>query len=104
RPIMTRKGDTMAVVSLEDIQGTIDCVLFPRTWSEYQELIEEDRPIIVMGKADSSRGDMQILVDSVSLNFTYAQPDYGPHTDENTNGWWAAPASGETSAWGVDSS
>jgi DNA polymerase-3 subunit alpha len=101
---MTRKGDTMAVVSLEDIQGTMDCVLFPRTWSEYQDLIEEDRPVIVMGKADNSRGDMQILVDSVSLNFTYAQPDYGPRTDESTNGWWASPVSGEGSEWGVDSS
>lgn len=105
RPIMTRKGDTMAVVSLEDIQGTMDCVLFPRTWSEYQELIEEDRPIIVMGKADSSRGDVQILVDSVSLNFTYAQPDYGPRTDERTNDWWTTPpAGGEASEWGTDSS
>src|SRR5262249_3839459 len=63
RPIVTKKGDTMAVISIEDIQGNIDCVMFPRTWAQHQSMIEVDKPIIVWGKADGSRGDMQILVD-----------------------------------------
>lgn len=69
RTIVTKRGDTMAVVSLEDIQGNIDCVLFARTWAEAREMVEVDRVVIVMGKVDTSRGDVQILADRVSQNF-----------------------------------
>jgi DNA polymerase-3 subunit alpha len=69
RTIITKRGDTMAVVSLEDIQGNIDCVLFARTWAEARNMVEVDRVIIVMGKVDTTRGDVQILADRVSQNF-----------------------------------
>ncbi len=100
RPIMTKKGDTMAVVTLEDVQGTIDCVLFPRTWAQFQDLVEVDKPLIVMGKADSSRGDMQILVESVSKNFTYARPADLPPEDEGTG--WLEPSYADAPDWAVD--
>ena len=66
RRLHTRKGDPMAVLTVEDITGSFSAVLFPRTWKRYQELIDEDVVIILRGKADTSRGDVQIIVDSVS--------------------------------------
>ncbi|HLY27982.1 MAG TPA: DNA polymerase III subunit alpha [Aggregatilineales bacterium] len=69
RAFATKKGDMMAVISLEDLAGNIDCVMFPRTWSQYQSMIAEDRLIIVRGKVDSSRGDVQIVAENVSQNF-----------------------------------
>ncbi len=65
RHIVTKKGDSMAILTLEDITGTINVVLFPRTWEQYRDMVEEDRVIIVSGKADTARGDMQVIADSV---------------------------------------
>jgi DNA polymerase-3 subunit alpha len=84
RPIVTKTGNTMAVINIEDVQGNIDCVLFPRTWEKYQELVEVDKPLIVTGKADSSRGDMQIIAESVSQDFELAVP---VDTPANGNGY-----------------
>jgi DNA polymerase-3 subunit alpha len=72
RQITTKKGDLMGIVSIEDVEGTMECVLFPRTWSECHEMIREDALVIIKGKADSSRGDMQVIVDSVSQQFEVA--------------------------------
>ncbi|MCC7451661.1 MAG: DNA polymerase III subunit alpha [Anaerolineae bacterium] len=78
RKIVTKNGDTMAVVTLEDVEGNMDCVLFPRTWKQHGEMVNEDHVIIVMGKADASRGEMQILVDRVSQDFEIAYAEDAP--------------------------
>ena len=69
RSFATKKGDMMAILTIEDITGIITAVLFPRTWGEYRGIIDEDAVIIVYGKADNSRGDMQVIVDSVRQDF-----------------------------------
>ncbi len=72
RKVTTKKGDMMAILTLEDITGTIGAVMFPRTWDGYRHMIEEDAVVIVMGKADTSRGDLQIIVESVSQEMEIA--------------------------------
>jgi DNA polymerase-3 subunit alpha len=70
RTLITKRGDGMAILTLEDLQGQIDAVMFPRTWENYREKVTEGAVIQVSGKADASRGDAQIIVDSVSQDFT----------------------------------
>jgi hypothetical protein len=43
--------------------------MFARTWAEAREMVDVDRVIIVMGKVDTGRGDVQILAERVSQNF-----------------------------------
>jgi len=74
RTILTKRGDTMAVLTLEDITGTISVVLFPRTWGECREMVDQDAVIIVRGKADTTRGDLQVIADSVTQNFELVAP------------------------------
>ncbi|NLX09015.1 MAG: DNA polymerase III subunit alpha [Chloroflexi bacterium] len=69
RSLVTKKGDAMGILTVEDITGSISAVLFPRTWEKYRQLIEEDTVLIFTGKADTSRGDLQIIVDKVDTNF-----------------------------------
>ncbi|NDJ75565.1 MAG: DNA polymerase III subunit alpha [Chloroflexi bacterium] len=73
RHIITKKGDPMAILTLEDITGTISIVMFPRTWGEYRDLVEEDVVLVVQGKADTSRGDIQVIADAVRQNLTTVQ-------------------------------
>ncbi|MBN1562757.1 MAG: hypothetical protein JXA10_02890, partial [Anaerolineae bacterium] len=71
RAFTTKNGDMMAVATIEDITGQMSAVLFPRTWASYKDKVDEDAVVIVRGKADASRGEMQIIVDSVTQDFTY---------------------------------
>lgn len=66
RPYVTKKNDPMGFVTLEDNQGPIDCVVFPRTWKQYRDLFEQDAVVIVSGKVDNKRDDTpKVLVDQV---------------------------------------
>jgi len=62
----TRTGKAMGFVTIEDIQGVIDLVIFPRTWERVYELIEFDKVILVDGRVDETGADPKVLVDRVS--------------------------------------
>ncbi len=53
----TRKGDWMAVLTLEDMEGTCEVVLFPDLTANRHELLVEDAAILVTGRAESQGGD-----------------------------------------------
>lgn len=65
RRITTKKGDTMAFVTLEGSGGTLDSVVFPRTYEQYKELLTENRVLVASGKLDSrpDRDDHPLLVE-----------------------------------------
>ncbi len=69
RPINTKKGETMAVVTVEDMYGTLEAVFFPRTWARFGSDIEQDKAYIFRGHADTKRGTPQMIVDSISQEF-----------------------------------
>jgi len=66
RPHQTKTGKMMGFVTLEDVQGNIELVVFPRTWEQYAEAFEIDRVLLIDGKVDAQSGDPKVLVDTVS--------------------------------------
>ena len=48
KQITTRKGDSMAVIALEDLEGSVEVVIFPDTYKEAGELYE-DRIVWIEG-------------------------------------------------------
>ncbi len=62
----TKKGDAMGFVTLEDVQGNIELVLFPKTWARFSRLIEPDVVLLAEGKVDSAQGDPKVLVDKLT--------------------------------------
>jgi len=70
----TKNGKPMAFATIEDVQGSIDLVIFPRTWKQYAELVQFDEIILVKGKVDSRAGEPNLLVDHISINFTSVKP------------------------------
>jgi len=68
RTINTKKGDPMAYVMLEDLQGTSELVFFPRTWAEYRDRIEVDAIILAKGTAQTRNGSTALLVDSIQTH------------------------------------
>mgnify|MGYP000883633163 CR=1 FL=1 len=65
RPYTTKSGKPMGFVTIEDIQGVIETVLFPKTWTQYQNQISNGQIVIIEGKVDQSNTPPKILVDVI---------------------------------------
>ncbi|HEX9012413.1 MAG TPA: DNA polymerase III subunit alpha, partial [Anaerolineaceae bacterium] len=65
RQHQTKDGKAMGFATLEDMQGNLELVLFPRTWDKFSRLFEADHVLVVEGKVDAENGDPKILVDGV---------------------------------------
>ena len=70
RPYQTRNGKAMGFVTLEDLQGQIELVLFTRVWKDAVRWLEQDAIVVAEGKIDRERGSPKILVDKISEDFT----------------------------------
>jgi len=66
RPIRTKKDQMMAFVTLSDTFGDMDLVFFPKTWEQYQQVINVGTALLVEGKAQHRDSKVSILVDKVS--------------------------------------
>jgi len=66
RRITTKKGDTMCVVQLEDMYGTIGVTVFPKTYEETAEMWVEGTVVIVRGEVQVRRDEPGILCNSVA--------------------------------------
>lgn len=67
RQIVTKKKDLMAFMNIEGLDGTISCVVFPRAFASYRNIISQpDAKILVTGTV-SMRDDKEpsIIVDEV---------------------------------------
>lgn len=74
RPYTTKTNKPMGFVSIEDVQGNIELVLFPRTWAQYKEQMTIGQIIIVEGKADTGSSPPKILVDSIRTEIKILEP------------------------------
>ncbi|MFC2029793.1 DNA polymerase III subunit alpha [Chloroflexota bacterium] len=66
RQITTKKGDPMAFSQLEDLQGIVELVIFPRTWENSREMWVPERILVVRGKVSLRGREPSIIVDSVT--------------------------------------
>jgi DNA polymerase-3 subunit alpha len=78
RTILTKKGDPMAFAQIEDLQGTVEVVIFPRTWEVTRDLWEPERILVVRGRVSLRGREPSILADSVTNEITTAHPVDGP--------------------------
>jgi len=52
----TRSGEVMAVLKVLDVRNTFECVLFPRTYEQCREMIEENGVVFFAGRVSHARG------------------------------------------------
>jgi DNA polymerase III subunit alpha len=73
RTTITKKGDKMAFLRLEDLLGQCEVVLFPRTYEQYKDQIEPDRVILVVGKAQARNGRTSVLAEEIRTSLEIAR-------------------------------
>ena len=67
RPHITRRGEPMAFVQLEDLRGNVEVIVFPSIYRETVHLWQEDKILVVKGRVDAQgRGEPKIICESVS--------------------------------------
>jgi DNA polymerase III subunit alpha len=74
RPHQTKTGKMMAWVNLEDLQGTIELVVFPRTWEKFQFALEVGGIILAEGSVDAQGSQPKILVDNIRTEIKVTVP------------------------------
>ncbi len=65
RTIITKSKSTMAVVTLEDLQGTVEVVVFPRTYEQTLGQWREGAILLVAGRVDHRGEEASLLADAV---------------------------------------
>jgi DNA polymerase-3 subunit alpha len=60
-----RKGETMAFVTLEDLDGTMEVTIFSKLFKTVAPLVVPDAALVVVGKANATEGGVKILADEV---------------------------------------
>jgi DNA polymerase-3 subunit alpha len=61
----TKRGDKMAVVSLEDPTGSTDVIIFPNTFESYAHLLKGDEPLLVSGSAEVDGRSAKIIAQEI---------------------------------------
>ena len=63
RPVTTRKGDRMAVLQLEDLTGSCEAVVFPKTYARLADHLMVDARLLVWASVDRRDEQVQLIVD-----------------------------------------
>ncbi|MEA3345099.1 MAG: DNA polymerase III subunit alpha [Chloroflexota bacterium] len=85
----TKRGKPMAFVQLEDLQGTIEVVVFPSIYRETKGLWQEDNILVVKGRVDTKRREPNIICESARdyliINKQAPQEDKSPPSPSSTS-------------------
>ncbi len=71
----TKKGDLMAVFVLEDLQGSVEVMIFPKTMAQIGHLLVEDAVVVTTGRVDKRDETAKFIPRELEL--------FEPVVDEN---------------------
>ncbi len=63
KKVMTKKGDPMAILQIEDINTTTEVVAFPKVYERISTILEVDTRIVIWGKIDKKEEQKQLIVE-----------------------------------------
>jgi DNA polymerase-3 subunit alpha len=65
RTVVTRNKDTMAVAAFEDLQGTVEVVVFPKMYATSGGTFSDGAILLVAGRVDHRGDEASLLADAV---------------------------------------
>ena len=66
RQLVTKRGEQMVFLRLDDATGGIDCVVFAAAYAAAGELCSPDRIVIVRGRVDHKEGETKLIAQEIS--------------------------------------
>jgi DNA polymerase III subunit alpha len=62
----SKKGSWWASMQLEDLEGLVEVMAFPKTYEACQALLENDRPVLVSGRLDVDEDRVRITATEIA--------------------------------------
>ena len=62
KPAVTKHGESMIFLTLEDLTGLYDATLFPNVFRQYGPLLTNDRPLVLKGKVEEEFGAVTLTI------------------------------------------
>ncbi len=73
--VYTKKDNSkMAILTLEDMTGKVDAVMFPRTFENYKQYLNESSPLILRGLVNEREDRKSIIINSVEHANILSEP------------------------------
>lgn len=61
----TKRGEKMAILSLEDLEGILEVIVFPEKYREIRDLLGSEDPVFLVGRVDSDETSSKVLAEDV---------------------------------------
>jgi DNA polymerase-3 subunit alpha len=65
KEIVTKKGDRMGFVTLEDLSGSIEIVVFSDVYAQAVELLKSEEPLLVTGTVDIGEKTVKVIASAI---------------------------------------
>ncbi len=65
----TKTNKTMAFLTIEDLLGTVEVVVFPREYEKYRQYLEEDRKLFIRGRVSEEDDNASKLITEKIIPF-----------------------------------
>lgn len=63
KPVTTKKGDRMAIVQIEDLTGSVEAIVFPKSYERVKDTLQADARLMLWGKVDRRDDQVQFIID-----------------------------------------
>ncbi|MBI3459118.1 DNA polymerase III subunit alpha [Candidatus Azambacteria bacterium] len=67
KKVITKKGQPMLFVQIEDLTGRVEAIVFPKTLAKNEAIWQTDKIVLIKGRVSSERGEYRILVEEVKV-------------------------------------
>jgi DNA polymerase-3 subunit alpha len=67
KTILTKKKDTMAYVTLEDMKGSVELIVFSDLFKKYADVLKSGEPLFVTGTVDANDENTKIILSEISF-------------------------------------
>ncbi len=65
----TKRGDSMAFITLTDMYGSIEVIVFPKTYSKYREILRNNNKVFIKGRVNLTDDVAAKLISSEIIKF-----------------------------------
>ena len=65
RKVTKSNKETMAVLQIEDVEGTLEAVVFPKTYRTYEKALNEGEVIMICGQVAGNEDAIKVIVSEV---------------------------------------
>ena len=76
REVTTKRKDTMAYITLEDLKGSVSVIFFPDVYRNSYDLLHGEEPLLIKGTLDIADDSVKVIASDVSFLSAAAEVPY----------------------------